>query len=399
MALGNSMAAWSEGWASVHYNPAALALSKEIEFSLGVNYVSHNIQVKYAGGAEQQIVSFPGKIGSIENIAGPSMGLLLPVQRLTERTLPTPIAMGVGIFVPQQSLSSTLVVEQSLPVDVMFQDRNSSLALDFALSTRISPAFYIGVGLSTQLRTGGELRISDSGITDAFQYNVRFGAPSVLAGILVRPTERIRIGFVYRQKNYIRSSWNALVQTRISLTSAFGPPISLYKQNALEKSYVSAFTPENFSLGGAYKITERWKVSAQVDWFRWSQYDGPLDQPLMYGFNDIFIPRVGASYRATRKLELRAGFSYEPTPVTSQAVGFYPVGNDRMVPSAGAGYRLDVPWNLLSQPVMIDAFIQYHILQDRSFSRAATSGPVLRDSSLTASGSVLNVGCSLTFRF
>jgi len=399
MALGNSMAAWTEGWASVHYNPAALALTKEIEFSLGFNYATHDIHLKYASGQEEQILKVPGKPGSIDSIPGPSLGLLLPVARLTPRKLPIPVALGAGIFVPRQSLSTALVVEQAFPVDVIFQERNTSLAMDVALSTRISPAFYIGVGLATQLRTGGELRVSDGGSSDVFEYNVRFGTPSVLVGILVRPLERLRLGFVYRQKNYIRSSWNALVQTRLLLISAAGPPLSIYQQKLLEKDYVSAFTPDNFSLGAAYKITERLKVSAQVDWYRWSEYDGPLDSPLAFGFNDIFVPRVGVSYRVTRKLELRAGFYYEPTPVTNQADGYYPVGNDRMVPSAGAGYVLDLPWNLLTQPLVIDAFIQYHVLQDRAFSRAASINPVLRDTNLTSSGSVLNLGCSLTFHF
>ena len=400
MALGNSMAAWTEGWASVHYNPAALALTREIEFSLGFNYATHNIKVRYESGPEERILTFPGKPGSIDDNAGPSMGLLLPVERLTPRRLPTPIALGVGVFVPRQSLSTTLVVEQAFPVDVIFQERNTSLAMDFALSTRISPAFYIGVGLATQLRSGGDLRISDRETSDVYQYNVRFGTPSVLAGILVRPTERLRLGLVYRQKNYVRSGWGALVQTRFRLLD-LGDDLGLdiFQQQVLEKEHVTAFTPENLALGAAYKITERFKVSAQVDWYRWSQYDGPMDRPLEFEFNDIFVPRVGVSYRATRKLELRGGFYYEPSPVTGQAQGYYPVGNDRIVPSAGVGYALDVPWNLLAKPLLLDAFIQYHVLLDRRFFRDDPTNPVVRNMNLTSSGSVLNLGCSVTFRF
>jgi len=400
MALGNSMAAWTEGWASVHYNPAALALSRDVEFSLGFNYATHNIRVKYAStGQEGQILRYPGSPGSIQDIPGPSLGLLVPLQRLTPRKLPIPIAMGVGLFVPRQSLSTTLVIEESFPVDVIFQGRNDSLALDFALSTRISPAVYLGVGLATQLRTGGDLRVLEDGTANASQYNVRFGAPSVLAGILVRPDERVRIGFVYRQKNAVRDSWHATVETRVSLADFLGLPLSLYQREDLSRDYVTSYTPDNFSLGCAYKITERLQVSAQVDWFLWSNYAGPLDRPLQFAFNDIFVPRVGVCFRATRKLDVRAGFYYEPTPVTGQALGFYPVGNDRAVPSVGLGYDLDVPWGLLAKPLTLDGFVQYHILMDNSFSRAVTSNPVVRNMDLTTSGSVLNLGCSLTFRF
>jgi hypothetical protein len=337
-------------------------------------------------------------------MAGPVFGLLLPLERLTPRKLPTPIALGMGIFVPRQALATTRVVEQTYPFDVIFNERNASLALHLAVSTRITPALYLGAGMASQLVTPADVQITES-FGSAVDLKARFGAPSALAGLLVRPTERIRIGFIYRQENKVRSKWTVLAQTRFVIDNPLDPPgppdldFVLYQQSVLTKNYVSCFTPHNFTLGGSYKITERLRVGLDVSLYLWSQYKGPEDTGLEYDFNDIWIPRIGIVYRITRDLDARLGFYYEPTPVTNQPSGFFPVGNDRLVPSLGVGYTFHAPWGLLVQPVSVDAYFQYHFLDEKEFNRAIPTNPYTRNPDLDSDGYVINLGLSLTFRF
>jgi len=402
MALGGAMTAASEGWASVHYNPAALALSRDIEFSFGFSYTLPYLETAYENGPEDDLRQFPRRDGGLDSIAGPSFGLVLPVERCTPRDLPVPVAIGVGLFVPRQTLATIRVVEQAYPFDLVFNERNASLCLNMAVSTRITPALYLGVGMASQLVSGMEMNLSETGNEDASEVKVRFGIPSFLAGLLFRPSERIRVGVVYRQKNEIRSQWNAFVQTRIDIFP-FGPDpdlgIGFYQEQTLVRRYVSGFTPENISLGASYKLTQRIRILAEVGWYRWSKYRGPVEAGLLFEFNDILVPRIGVIYRITRELEARCGFYYEPTPVTSQGTGFYPIGNDRYVPSLGLGYTFDCPWGLLAKPVSADAYFQYHIFQEKDFFRAVSTSPFARSTNLTAKGSVFNVGMSLTFRF
>ena len=401
MALGNAMTAPGEGWASVYYNPAALALSQNVEFSIGVCYAIPDINQEYASGASQDLQRLPGQSGGLKSIAGPNFGLVVPIQRLTPRKLPIPIAMGLGVFVPNQSVASTLVIDQSYPYDVLFQGRNNSLMINWGISTRISPALYIGVGLASQLVSGGTFSVSESGGGDYANYNTRFGAPSVLVGVLVRPMEKLRLGFVFRQKNEVRAGFDAVVETRLSLPlgTATNPTLDIVGQEEVHKDYVAAFTPDTFSFGGSYKITERMLATVQVDWVRWSQYQGPMDTDLVYDFNDVIIPRAGFAYRVTREFTLRGGIYYEPTGVTAQPAGFYPVGNDQIVPSVGLGYALALPGGILSNPLQIDAFFQYHVLLSKSFARANAQNPVTGDLDVSTSGSVFNMGLSLTFEF
>jgi long-chain fatty acid transport protein len=402
MALGNAMAAISQGWSSVYYNPAALALSKDIEFSIGIFSASPQINTDYAEGPEQDLVQFPRQPASLDNITGPAFGLVLPIQRLTPKRLPMPWAIGFGFFLPRQAVVTTRVIDQTFPFDVVFQERNATLAFHFGVSTRITSAVYLGVGLVSQFVTPTNVQLSESGDSPV-ELTARLSAPALLAGVLVRPTERLRFGLVYRQKSEIESSWNAVVQTRVPITlPIIGDPdtsFSLFQQTTLERQYVSGFTPENVSFGAAYRINERWRVSGEVTWYRWGTYDGPQGQGLNPGFNNTVVPRMGVIYRVTRKLRVRGGFYYEPTPVTNQATGFYPIGNDRFVPSVGVGYTFDAPWGILAKPLNVDGFFQYHMLLSEEFNRAVPPNPFTQNPDLTSSGSVYNLGVELTFKF
>jgi long-subunit fatty acid transport protein len=389
IALGGAMAAMAEGWSSVYYNPACLALSHDIEFSAGALWATPELTIDKEDEAQS-----PKGPKDLDSMAGPVLGLLLPLERCTPRKLPSPIALGMGIFVPRQALATTRVITQPYPVDVIFNERNASLALHLAVSTRITPALYVGVGMASQLVTPVDVQLTQS-FGSSVELKARFGTPSALAGILVRPTERIRIGLVYRQENKVHSKWTAFTQTRFVI----GNQLELMFDQHRESEFTTGFTPENFTLGGSYKFTERLRVGLDVSWYRWSQYKGPEDTGLEFDFNDIWIPRIGVVYRITRDLDARLGFYYEPTPVTHQPSGFFPVGNDRLVPSLGVGYTFHAPWGLLVKPVSLDACFQYHFLDEKEFNRANPINPYTRNPDLDSDGYVINLGLSLTFRF
>jgi len=397
MALGNAMAAMAEGWESVYYNPAGLALGREIEVSLGLLAAFPKLKVQYAQGNEQTERKFSLSSAPLDTITGPLFGLLLPIQKCTPRKLPMPWALGVGLFVPRQALVTSRVMEEGFPFDVTFNERNSTLALYSGLSTRITPALYLGVGIAAQLVTPAELQLSYTGTQTATDLEARFGRPSILLGLLIRPTERIRIGIVYREEMKVVSEWNARIKTRFVLVP--GTDIALYDEQLLSRRYVTGFAPEAVTVGASYKVIERLRLSGELTWYRWSHYGGPLDTGLEYEFNDLVVPRLGMSYRLTRQIDLRCGFYYEPTPVTNQAQGFYPIGNDRYVSSAGIGYTFTAPWGILAKPVSVDGYIQYHLLKGEAFDRAASPNPVTRDPDLSSTGYVLNMGFNVTLRF
>jgi len=395
-ALGGAMAALSEGWASVYHNPACLALTGDVEVTVGAHWAKPSITLEYQHGPETDLPQFPPNPNGLDTIAGPTLGLVVPIQRLTPKKLPVPIAIGAGLFVPRQALATTRVIEEPYPFDPIFSDGNGNLVLQCAVSSRITPALYFGAGLASQLVTPVNVVFAQSP-GNSVDLKARFGAPSAVAGLLLRPTERIRIGLVYRQENKVRSRWDVYTQKLFAIEfpglvlPEFG--ISIFWKRA----YVSSFTPENFTLGCSYKASERLTVAADVCYYRWSQYGGPADTGLTFEFHDIWIPRVGVLYRISRSLEARGGLSYEPIPVRSQPSGFFPIGNDRIVPSVGIGYTFPAPWGMLAKPISVDAFFQYHWLLEQEFVRDVNR--YVGNQTLKSSGNVFHLGVDLTFRF
>jgi|GEM_PF-1667969 hypothetical protein len=395
-ALGGAMAALSEGWASVYHNPACLALTGDVEVTVGAHWAKPTITLEYQDGPETDLPQFPPNPNGLDTIAGPTLGLLVPIQRLTPKKLPVPIAIGAGLFVPRQALATTRVIEEPYPFDPIFSDGNGNLVFQCAVSSRITPALYFGAGLASQLVTPVNVVFAQSP-GNSVDLKARFGAPSAVAGLLLRPTERIRIGLVYRQENKVRSRWDVYTQKLFAIEfpglvlPEFG--ISIFWKRA----YVSSFTPENYTVGCSYKASERLTVAADVCYYRWSQYGGPADTGLTFEFHDIWIPRVGVLYRISRSLEARGGLSYEPIPVRSQPSGFFPIGNDRIVPSAGIGYTFPAPWGILAKPISVDAFFQYHWLLEQEFVRDVNR--YVGNQTLKSSGNVFHLGVDLTFRF
>jgi long-chain fatty acid transport protein len=384
MALGNSMAAISEGWASLYYNPAALALSEDVEFSIGLFSANPKKTVELAGVPGEEV----RQPRDLENITGPAFGLVVPIQRLTPKRLPMPWAIGVGVFVPRQALSTTMLIKRSYPFDVIFQERNQTLALHFGISTRITSAVYLGLGLVSQVSTPVDLVFTPIDARSR-ESKTQFGTPSLLGGILVRPSERLRLGLVYRQECKLESTWAIYFRVPDLVRD-----LPLIPKSPISRTYVLGFVPENVAFGAAYTITERLRISGELTWYHWGAYEGPYKSAPENIFTNILVPRIGVMYRITRKLEARAGFYYEPTPVPKQSTGVaYPIGNDRFVPSVGIGYTFRAPWGILAKPLTVDAYFQYHILK-REDSRY---NPDNMD--MTSSGSVYNLGVELTFRF
>ncbi len=402
MALGGAMASIARGWGSVYYNPAALALSEDVEFSLGICRASPYLTIDLLHTPEEPQTQFPGKNQGkgLDSLMGPVFGLVVPLQRCTPKRLPEPWAVGLGIFIPRQLLSTTRVIEKNYPVDLIFNERNSTLSCYFGLSTRITSAVYLGLGLATQMTTTGLLDHTEFSL-QSVELETGVSLPSLLLGLLVRPSERISLGLVYRQENKLLSRWYIKNRGRAGIPFGEDPSqfITIFYRDLLVKDgYVSGYSPESIAVGGAYKLTQRIKICAELTWFRWSLYRGIFDQPLAYSFNDIVVPRIGVIYRITRKLEARAGFYYEKTPIPAEE-SYYLLGNDRFVPSGGLGYSLTIPWGLLANPVLIDAYFQYHIFKEENHNLPLPYNPYLYNPDFTTNGHVINFGLSATFHF
>ena len=178
------------------------------------------------------------------------------------------------------------------------------------------------------------LRLTDT--QNAFTYNL---------GVLVKPTETIKLGFSYRARADIRFK-DADVKlggpgfAANSSTNADVRPLPL---------------PPVINLGAFWQITPAWGSELVYEFTRWSEFKNfkatfsPV--PLFFGFvpvpgfnlpedwKDTSSVRFGSFYTVNSSWELRGGISYDGGPSPNKTLNPSIPGGDAITLNAGIGYK------------------------------------------------------------
>jgi long-chain fatty acid transport protein len=116
-------------------------------------------------------------------------------------------------------------------------------------------------------------------------------ALGVLPGVIYKPIENLSLGLTYTAPQKIN----------------YKNVLNMGGNYSLELE-----SPQQVSLGIAYDFFETGLVlEADVKWINWSNADGYQD----FDWEDQTVFAVGAQYKATDKLVLRAGYNYAKNPV------------------------------------------------------------------------------------
>lgn len=154
---------------------------------------------------------------------------------------------------------------------------------------------------------------------------------------------------------HLGALWHA--NNRLSVGAAYRSPIDLaiHGDAALHLPDGSVVTdqwdlslelPQNASLGVAWQASPVLLLAGQADWVDWSSIDqqvitfreGNLPNQLMArNWDDRVQLRVGMEYSGYRPLILRAGYSYDPTPVPASTLDPQLLDLTRHIVSAGIG--------------------------------------------------------------
>ncbi len=160
--------------------------------------------------------------------------------------------------------------------------------------------------------TNGEGTLNINGSTGNFGFN---------AGIMVHPDKGWSLGLSYRSK---------IEMSVDGATATFNVPQSLSTNFPDNKADVMLPLPANLDFGASYEFgkNNQWMVGINLCYVFWSAYDSLVfdfetktpavnrtANPALY--KDQMIVRVGAQYKASDLLTLRAGGYYDPTPVSS----------------------------------------------------------------------------------
>ncbi|MBS9768199.1 MAG: outer membrane protein transport protein [Flavobacteriaceae bacterium] len=135
-------------------------------------------------------------------------------------------------------------------------------------------------------------------------------------GIYLQPNENMSIGINYRSK---------IMMNVKNKTATFSVPQSLSK-TIIPNDTFSASLPMTSSLniGMAYRFGEKWLVATDFNFNNWSEYEEllvefdknkALTAPQKRDYKNTITARIGVQYTVNEKLQARAGFYYDPSPV------------------------------------------------------------------------------------
>lgn len=158
-------------------------------------------------------------------------------------------------------------------------------------------------------------------------------SPNVHVGILWHANKTLRVGAAYRSAIDLSISGDAdlALPDGTVITDQWDLPLEL---------------PQNVSLGVAWQATPVLLLAGQADWVDWSSIDqqvitfrqGALpNQQVARNWDDRVQLRLGVEYTGYRPLILRAGYSYDPTPVPAATLDPLLFDLDRHIVSAGIG--------------------------------------------------------------
>jgi long-chain fatty acid transport protein len=267
------------------------------------------------------------------------------------------LAVGLAVYTP---FGSSNIWGDNWDGKYLIQEISmKSIYIQPTVSYKVNDWMSIGAGLnivygqfelSKALPTGGATDNANlSGNTIKYGYNL---------GVFLQPTEKLNIGISYRS------------QVDIKLDNSEGKADFTVANPAATAAFPDrGFTatlplPASLNVGFAYQIDEKWLVSADLNFVQWDVYktltfdfeeldaypatkiDPYKQSQNTRAWDNAMCYRIGAQYSANEKLDLRAGFYYDETPVQNDFYAPETPGANKIGITAGASYKLNNKFSL-----------------------------------------------------
>lgn len=223
-----------------------------------------------------------------------------------------------------------------------------------AVSWQALPNLAIGAGLQVQYASARLSSGLDFGAVGAAQRIPGF-APGTRDGRSTVTGNDTAVGF------QVGMQWEPRAGTRLGLafrSAVFhdltgdatfeGVPLPLSSAFASTGGSAKLVTPETVTLGLTQRIDDRWTLLSGLEWTNWSRFrelvvafdNGRPASITEQRWQDSVFASVGAEYRWSQDLSLRAGFAYDQTPVRDANRTPRIPDADRYWLSVGASYQI-----------------------------------------------------------
>jgi long-chain fatty acid transport protein len=347
----------AEDAATVYYNAAGMTLlnGPQILVSSGFVLISTSFENK-------------GTTAPLGDPAHGSTGVkdqFFPVPSVfATAPLSNRVSVGLGLFAPfgqANNYASDWVGR--------YQLQNISLKtidIDPSVAYRVSDTLSLGVGIDIQyahlkrknaidfgtlcFAVVGPVTCSGLGLLPQSQ-DGQFGADAEDWGVGFNLSALYNLG----DMTHVGLNYRSAVRHNLSGDADFDVPAAaglltaggLFQDTSLQSTVTF---PELIAFGLSQKIDDRLTLLADIDWTRWSRIKqvtftfGNAKQPaqnLVLNWKDSIRVAIGGIYQLTEDTDLRAGISFDQSPVTDAFRSADLPDSDQIMISAGLTHRFD----------------------------------------------------------
>jgi len=431
-AMGQAFTAMANDFSAAYYNPAGLTQIKGlVEMSMGLFYAQQNARAHIEYVPYRSDNDMPSELnGQRANkgfIIGMASSLDVP-SLITAYPWFRRFAFGVVFWLNYpEMLTYDIGPEDYRPHFFRYDEGFSLLAMVASVGVEVTPWLSLGAGAFMSQNSFSRQEVyaamNHMGTIPGWPADEVVGsrlsiwskAEIVIVptlGLFVKPPvkslqDRMSLGLSWRAGTKSHHGRGPLIANiGIEDPDVPGKPTEIGWSDFVNTTLTSivGFQPQQLTVGLAGEPIKGLSLAVDVTWKEYSEYVTYLDVKPIPPFEDTLVPRFGVEYAfdpgfSSRWLDwmslisIRAGYYFEPTPVTTADQGHNIFDTDQDVVSTG--FQIDFPFmqgRILSS---IEAYFQYHMLRDRHITN--DEDPYFGPADL--SGHVVNFGGTLTTRF
>jgi long-chain fatty acid transport protein len=333
--MGTAFTAVSDDPSAIAHNPAGLTQLKGSNAYGGITlFLPHSTYESLSGESESTdfLIYFPPHLYFVSDLKGKDLHVGIGIY--------SPFGIGGKKWDPDGPTRYSSI-----------ENLIGTIAVNPTLAYQLLPSLSVGAGVEYMYSfTSSERKINQSilGAADATSSTEADGGGwGYNVGILYKPVEIFSIGLTYRSR--IRVDYDGNIQLKHiapALQMMFGgSEFKTDMQTSLE-------FPDTVSLGIAYRPSEKIVIAVDIDRTMWSTFDsmnidvkdevtdaGFTDTSAPLQWRDIWLFKIGAEYKYSDALSLRAGYTYVQTPVPDHTLDPAFSDADMNAVSFGVGYR------------------------------------------------------------
>jgi long-chain fatty acid transport protein len=370
--MAGAFAATADDPSAIFYNPAGIAQQREMAVLAGTTFI--NFTNEFTGDPTSPVTSGVEAKYNRHTFNVPNMYAIIPIgQNLT---------VGLGVFAafglrtdwadpfPGRYISkdADLKTTSVNPV-IAWQSTGGKIAIGAGAEYRRARVILNANRMSLNPFTGRVVDIANTRLVSDYGSDIGFNA-----GILLKPTDRFRIGASYRTAMDIDLKGDAEI-TQISTGNAQLDAIIATQLPPDQRINTKFPFPSIATVGVAFSPNADWDLEFDVlrtGWDRFKALTVNFETTPSANFTrpqnweDSNSYRFGVNHNATANWDVRFGAVYDKNPQPTEAVSPLLPDSDRLGGSIGAGFH--------AGPLTIDGGLLVLHFKDRSTENSNPEG-------------------------